>query len=450
MNKNYTKPFVALAITTLIATTAHAQLKIKTLAGINVFGNSGDGGTATSAKISSPYELCVDNAGNIYFPSQNRIRKVDAATHIISTIAGNDTAGFAGDGGLATNAKLTNPSAICLDGSGNIYISDGGNHRIRKIDGTTGIITTVVGSGTAGYGGDGGAATAAYLGSPAGIAVDGSGNIYFSDYLHIRKVSGGTINNFAGTGLPGHTGDGGAAISATFGEYIGGIWLDASGNMYVCDPSNYSVRKITSSGTISTIAGTPGTTATTSGQGDGGLATAAAFKQPQGISVDGSGNVYIADGSDNRIRKIDGSGKISTICGDGNGAYTGNGGLAAAAELKTPTGIWVNSGGDRIYVADQQNHVIREINTFTAVGNVVTQQFRIAPNPSTGIFTLRLQQLQSNTEAGIYNIIGAKVFYATINNLNTTIDASNLPSGVYFMHLLAGGQQTVQKITINK
>ena len=213
---------------------------ITTIAGNGIAGYSGDGGLATNAELNNPYGVAVDSNGNIYIAdtNNNRIRKVNSTTGIITTIAGNGTAGYSGDGGLATNAELYYPYGVAVDSNGNIYIADTYNNRIRKVNSTTGIITTIAGNGTAGYSGDGGPATNAQLNYPYGVAVDSSGNIYIADTDNnrIRKVNSttGIITTIAGNGNPGYSGDGGPATNAELYD-PSGVAVDSNGNIYIAD-----------------------------------------------------------------------------------------------------------------------------------------------------------------------------------------------------------------------
>ena len=310
--------------------------KIGTLAG-NGFrgyaGSDGDGGQAQCAQLYYPNGVAVDHSGNVYIIDKviNQVRKVTISTGIIDNIAGNGSAGFSGDGGPASNASFY-PNGIALDRSGNIYIADGGNYRIRMITASTGIVNTIAGNGTNGYSGDGGPATDANIYMTDGIAVDVSGNVYFSDLNHsvIRKItkSTGIISTVAGIGYGGYSGDGGQATAAKLSSQVG-IAVDTSGNLYIADLHNNRIRKVNASGIISTIAGNgnPGFS------GDGGPATDAELHYPDGIAVDCSGNVYIADNY--KIRKITiSTGIINTIAGNGNSGNSGDGGPATNAEIQ--------------------------------------------------------------------------------------------------------------------
>jgi uncharacterized protein (TIGR03437 family) len=330
---------------------------IATVAGNGNYSYSGDSGQATSAQLNTPQAVAVDSSGNLYIADtvNNVVRKVTAAG-VISTIAGNGTAGSGGDGGAATSAQLHSPQGIAVDASGGIYISDTQNARVRKI--SNGTINTVAGSGTAGYGGDGGAATSAQLNTPAGLAVDGAGNLYIADFSNnrVRKVTfpGGTITTLAGNGLAGYTGDGGAASNAQLTTPVG-VATDSSGNVYIADTGNNAVRVVNSGGIVSTVAGN----GLAGYSGDLGPAVSATVGNPTGVAVDASGSLYISDGSV-RIRKVYSSGFINTIAGDGARGYSGDGGVAPFASMNGPAGIALASNGN-LYIADSGNSAVREL-----------------------------------------------------------------------------------------
>jgi prepilin-type N-terminal cleavage/methylation domain-containing protein len=317
---------------------------ITTFVGNGTGGYSGDGGPATSANLFYPYGVAVDSSGNLYIADyyNNRIRMVTASTGIITTVAGNGTEGYSGDGGPATSAELNNPTKSAVDSSGNLYIADYGNQRVRMVTASTGIITTVAGNGTAGYSGDGGAATSAELWGPYGVAVDSSGNLYIVEIwnFRIRKVtaSTGIITTVAGNGTSGYSGDNGAATSAELWTPYG-VAVDSSGNLYIADYGNNRIRKVTAStGIITTIAGN----GTAGYSGDGGPATSAKLHSPTGSAVDSSGNLYISEYGNNRIRKVTASGTICTVAGNGTSGYSGDNGAATSAELHTPSDIAVS------------------------------------------------------------------------------------------------------------
>ena len=333
---------------------------IHTIAGNGTSGYTGDGGPATAAEMYSPYDVRVANNGKIYITDagNSAIRVIDN-TGTITSVAGNGTSGFTGDGGAATAAELSYPYGAVISSSGTLYILDQSNERVRIVN-TSGIITTVAGNGSYGYTGDGAAATAAELGKPYSVAFDSSNNTYIADLwnFRIRKISAtGVISTIAGNGTGGYSGDGGPATDAQIynPSYVR---FDNAGNLYFNDPGNSVIRKIDASGTVTTVAGN----GTTGYSGDGGPATAAELSQPYGIVKDNSGNMYIADYGNNVIRKVNAAGNISTIAGNTLAGYTGDGGPATAAEFNLPYGLALDHSGN-LYVADENNNVIRKIDT---------------------------------------------------------------------------------------
>ena len=355
-----------------IADTGNAAIRkvsggiITTVAGTGAVGLAGDGGLATSAAMSSPYSVAVDSQGNFVIAdyNNNRIRRVDKSSGNITTIAGTGNVGFAGDGSPATGAVIHAPTGVALDSSGNIYFADSLNNRIRKIAG--GNMSTVAGNGGFSSSGDGGPATSAQLNTPTDVAVDNVGNLYIADTLNhtIRKVStNGTISTYAGNSVPGNGGDGGAPTAAQL-DAPEGVAVDPAGNLYIADTQNHKVRKI-SGGVISTFAGS----GTAGFSGDGGSATAAALNEPFAVAVDAPGNVYIAEFGNNRVRKVDTKGIITTIAGTGVAGYSGDGGPAANALLNGPQGVAVDSTGN-VYIADTANNRIRIVTPGGTIGTV--------------------------------------------------------------------------------
>jgi sugar lactone lactonase YvrE len=328
---------------------------ITTVAGNGTAGYSGDDGLATAARLNAPAGVAVDARGNLYIADagNNRVREVTGGR--IVTIAGNGTPGYSGDGGPATTAALHSPHGVAVDGSGNVYIADAGNNRVRKVSGGT--ITTIAGNGTPGFSGDHGAATAAELDDPNGVAVDRRGDVYIADSINgrVREVASGTITTIAGGGVAGGCTEDGLAVGATL-VFPTGVAVDALGNVFVVDNQKHCVLEVIGN-EIATIAGIGGL----GYSGDLGPATAAKLNFPIGVAVDRQGNVYISDGGNAAVRKVDAAGIISTIAGGlPGGASTGDGGPAIDASLATPQGLAVDPQGN-LYIADLVGSIVREI-----------------------------------------------------------------------------------------
>ncbi|MBI4474083.1 MAG: IPT/TIG domain-containing protein, partial [Acidobacteria bacterium] len=358
---------------------------ITTVAGNGDAGYSGDGGPATMARLTVPRAVALDSNGNFYIAGSDvdtHVRKV-TPSGTITTVAGTGTPGFSGDSGPATSAQIgTFVRGLAVDASGNLYIADQSNHRIRKVD-VNGTITTVAGTGIGGFSGDGGAATSARLRNPTWVSVDGSGNLYIADRGNnrVRKVSGGTIATIAGTGTVGSSGDGGSALSAVLVPYA--VALDGAGNLYISDTAGNRIRKVTAStGNIQTVAGgvTPGF------GGDGLAAASSVLASPQAAAIDLHGNLYIADTANHRVRMIRASDRIiQTIAGTGVAGFAGDGGQATAAQLSSPRGIAVSPLGD-IFIADLGNVRIRKIRpdgVITTVAGSGTSGFAGDGGPAT-------------------------------------------------------------------
>ena len=330
-----------------------------------IYGYSGDGGLADTAKIAAPVPLNFDNSGNLLIGQADLIRKVDKLTTIITTIAGSDTAsslGHGGDGGPATCAAIIVPFGICVDKTGNLYIADNWFSEIRKVTLSTSIIDTFAGNRIIGSVGDGGLAKNAQINGPFGICFDTAQHyLYICDAGNhkIRRVdmSNDTIGAFAGTGINGYGGDGSPAINAKFSRMLG-ICMDANNNLYIGDWDNHRIRRVDGvTGIVTTIAGN----GTGGFSGDGGAATVAELQKPTGICFDKCGNLYFTDEDNNCVRRVDiSNGTINTIAGNGIAGFGGDGGPAMSASFNHPTGIAIDSSGN-LYISDYYNNRVRKM-----------------------------------------------------------------------------------------
>ena len=413
---------------------------ITTIAGTGTAGFSGDGGQATSAQLASPIGVAVDQSGNVYVAdsANNRVRRITPAGQI-TTIAGTGTAGFSGDGGQATSAQLAVPYGVAVAANGDVYIADTNNNRVRKVT-SAGTISTVAGNGTASSTGDGGQATSATLYAPAGVALDASGNLYITELgAHkVRRVTtAGVISTFAGTGTAGATGDGGQATSAQLNSPIG-VAVDAAGNVYVADTSNSKIRRVTSQGVITTFAGTgsPGF------GGDGGPATAAGLRNAFGVAVDAGGNVYIGDNDNYRIRRVTSAGTITTIAGNGTPGATGDGGPAASATLNFPSGVAVGPDGS-LYVSVTIGQRVRKI-----ANAQPTASFTANPESGTAPLNVSFDASASADSDGQVTTY-AWSFGDNQNGTGKTVQHSYANPGTYSVTLTvtddAGGKGAAQK-----
>ena len=338
---------------------------ISTVAGNGQWIFRGDGGPATQSPLFLPMGGAVDAAGDLYISDSNnqRIRLVTAATGLMTTVAGNGIAGFGGDGGPATAAQLNTPTDVKLDGAGNFYIVDSGNHVVRMVNPSTGLIWTVAGiGGKSGYSGDNGPATQAHLAYPSAVAFDGDHALYISDTGNnaIRKVdlSTGIITTVAGTGVAGYGGDGGPATSGQL-NYPWGVALGNDGSIYIADLSNNRIRKVSPGGTLSTVVGT----GTRGYGGDGGPAAQAQLNVPASVLMDVAGNLYVADSGNQLVRKVGvTSGIIDTIAGTYGGGIDSDGIAADATSLDGPYALFLDGLGN-LYIADMFHQLIRVVNS---------------------------------------------------------------------------------------
>lgn len=414
----------------------NAQI-ITTIAGTDSAGYSGNGGFAINAQINNVTTLRFDKDGNLYLSDSynNVIRKIDKAGRI-SNFAGNGhgagslTTGFySGDGGPTTSAELTWPTDIAFDVSGNAYIVDGGNNVIRKVN-NSGIITTIAGNGIAEHTGDGDSATKAGLNGPYGIAIDVKGNIYISEVNSrtIRRIdSKGIITTIAGGGsslannIP--------ATTASF-VYPGFIALNNNGDLFIPDWTHYRVCKVDASGTLTIVAGN----GIAGNNGDGGLAINAELTAPTSVSFDDTGNMYISDNFAYVIRKVNKSGIISTIAGNGLQGFSGDGGPALLASFNDPNGPIIGPDGN-LYISDIDNHRIRKVTYTTSVFDVVNNLvFSITPDPSKDQVAIQTDQQITNIE--INNSIGQTLYNHAFNNTKSIqLSINDWPAGVYFVRI---------------
>jgi len=348
-------------------------LMITTVAGNGSGDYSGDDGPATLASLKKPHAVCVYEAlAPAYLviadPSNHRIREVNLKTGIITKVAGTLWSGYNGDNRSATSARLYYPFGVHVDPSHNTYIADTYNHRIRKVNGKTGIITTVAGIGAKGFSGDGGPATSARLRYPFNVFLDSTGNIYIVDTYNyrIRKVDAATqiITTVVGDGAAKFRGDGGLATDASIRKSYD-VALDSAGNLFIADTHNHAIRKVdATTGIITTVVGQ----GEKSGfEGDGGLATDAKLNSPTGVYVDATGNIYAVDTKNDVIRKVDATTNIiNTVAGNGTADFSGDGGLATLAQLDYPEAVWVDSSGN-MFIVDTNNCRIRRVDATTGI-----------------------------------------------------------------------------------
>ncbi len=386
---------------------------ITTVAGNAAWIYAGDGAGATSSSIFLPFGIAADVAGNLFLAdsSNNRIRRVDAATGVISTVAGNGLIGYTGDGGPAVYAALSSPSSITLDSAGNLYFSDSGNNVVRRIDAFTGIISTIAGSSSLhGYSGDGLLAIHAALNGPNGLALDAAGNLYIADtannVVRLVNATSGIISTVAGNGAAGFSGDSGPAFTASLNNPWS-VALASTGELYIADQNNQRIRKVSPGGTISTVAGI----GSTGFSGDLGPATQAQLDVPSGVVVDVAGNLYIADSGNNRVRKVGAqTGTIASIAGNGGQSFAGDNGPATQGGLYGPYGLTLDNQGS-LFIADVFHNRIRKVASNQAtllfdairVGRVSTPKTQILENDGNSSLTPQALTAVTNSQIDLAN-----------------------------------------------
>lgn len=403
---------------TLLATTLLNQAQVvTTIAGTG--GAGSNDATGTAASFNYPMGVCQDATGNLYVADygNNKIRKI-TSTGVVTTFAGDGTSGSTDATGTAASFK--GPQAICTDAAGNLYVTDTDNHKIRKIT-STGVVTTFAGSGV--MGSANGTGTAASFSNPAGVCADASGNIYVAEYgsNKIRKITpAGVVTTFAGNGTA--TSVDGTGTAASFNRPVG-ICINATGDFYIAEHDACNIRKITSAGVVTTLAGN-GAVGSTDATG-----TAASFKYPTGVCTDAAGNVYVADQGNHKIRKITPAGVVSTYAGSGTAGFMD--GTGTAASFYNPRGMCIDGTGS-LYIAGYFDQKIRKIDaTSTNIADIknTNNDVKVFPNPTSSILNI---EVKGQTQITVVNVLGDVVLSETINDLNK-IDVSNLTSGVYFV-----------------
>ncbi len=404
----------------LLWTSAVGAQTISTVGGTGLAGGDGDGQQATAAQLNAPVSIAVDTANDWYIADSgnHKIRRINVSG-FISTVAGTGSSAASGLGALATNASLGTPLGISLNTARDVYISDSQYHYVLKVDHWTGNISAVAGTGVGGFSGDGGSAATAQLNGPAGLFVDGSGQVYIADRDNhrIRKIdTAGGISTVAGTGVGGFSGDGEAATSAQL-DAPTGVFVDLAGHLYIADRGNHRVRKVdATSGLISTVAGN----GIGGFSGDGQLAIAAQLDSPNALCADSTGVLYIADSGNHRIRKVETSGVISTVAGTGIKGFSGDGGPAESAQLNKPSGVFIS--GDALLVADTDNHRIRRIAPIHSTSPLVES------SPAVGLDGIR--QVSPGGEVRLWSIGLTGDGAQTVESVSLTLSDLAAPSGI--------------------
>jgi len=450
---NIFKLFGALLVQLSISQVTSAQI-IFTVVGNGTSGYTGDSGPAGDAQLNNPWSSVFDKYGNMYIADQGNsvVREVFSADGTINTVVGNGSPGFSGDGGPAIYASFRWPTSVALDTSGNLYVSDTYWDRIRKVDSSTTIVSEVGGNGTSGWAGDSGLATQAKLAYPNVIAVNRSGDIFIADQNNhrIRKIarSTGIITTVAGTGTAGFSGDNGLAVNAKL-NYPAGVAVDTSDNFYIADQENNRIRMVTAAtGIITTVAGS----SNVGFIGDSLPATSVGLHWPVAVCLDSKSNIFIADYSNNIVEKVDvTTGIITKVAGNGHSGHSGDGGIPTSAEL-SPTGVAFDPLGN-LYITDFNHHCVRKISWLTGIneyqyGSNVT----IYPVPSEGVFTVALDDQKYET-LSVFDVLGKTVYFQALNYQNSgehipiTIDS---PNGIYLVQLTGAKGVVSRKLVIRR
>ena len=436
------------ALVAFVGTGFGQYREIVTIAGSSATGSyGGDGGLADSALLHGPNGVAIDPFGNVFIEDfyNFRVRKVNAAGYI-STFAGTGIAGYTGDLGLAPSAEIK-PNGVACDSVGNVYISDNSFGVVRKVAAGTNIITTIVGWGYTGFSGDSGLAVSATLNDPRGMCMDRTGNLYIADVNNhrIRRVDvNGYIWTFAGNGLPFYGGDGGYAINASLDSPMD-VAVDKYNFIYIADYKNNVIRRVDTAGVITTVAGN-----TLAGySGDGGSAVAAELNGPRGIAVDKNRFLYIADANNNVIRMVDTFGNITTVAGNGTAGFSGDHGIAIGANLFFPQSVKVDTVGD-IYIADADNPRIRKVYMETSGLKAVSGAANLTayPNPATDY--VNIAGLKAGDRVTVYDVMGSATGYGITaqNESVQTCTLVGLPQGVYLVKVVGadGNMKAVVRV----
>jgi len=409
---------------------------ITTVANIELgCGYSGDGSAAIYAKFDEPKGIAIDKFGSLYIadPANNRVRMIDAYG-IVRTFAGNGKGGYSGDGGKATSAELNRPYYVAIDAEGNVYISDTYNCRVRKVN-ASGIISTVAGNGVLGSSGNNGPAIKAELTYPYGLCFDAAGNLYIADGLWVKKVNTeGIISNVVGSGQTDYGGDGGPATSASCGSNVA-VACDNKGNLYVADGRFNCIRKVDANGIITKFAGAKITNVNDTASGDGGQAIDARIFSPSDLKFDSYGNLFVVDEGDGRIRKIDSAGIITTLAGDGSAKHSGDGNPANKAGVFLPYGMVIDEN-ENIYFTETSQYSNEQSNDIRVVFGIefsnTSSEVVVYPNPSfDGVVRLLFASKYTENVLIVITNMAGQKVYENTFPTNLPIEVHLEPTGIY-------------------